>query len=435
MLRTGTLLVLLLTTPSIAFGLTADELYAEIQSILKRIETLKQQVDTGSNVNVPLNTAGVGCVVLASNLRFGSRGDDVTKLQEFLAEMPEYYPERQVTGYYGRLTEAAVQRWQAAQGIISSGSPDSTGWGVIGPRTRAVLAACGTPPQGAVMEVTPVRGPVPLQVRVVATVNTGRSCEAGNYMLDFGDRTIVQAIPVPTNTCREVQQTFTHTYYYGGSYTIVLSSGNHRTTTVVQVSGAADPSGAGQTGPSGGTAISDTTFKVPGTFSLNVGRRATFNSLAVKLDSIDMAQNGAAQLSIQDGVYLYDPKLTPYTPVVVGTYLFTLTGLTASNATMNVTHYASSTQNAPSGFTVVPGIDGDLKRVQVQFSTFSCDSHTIQWGDGSTPASKTGESGCSAGGAISTYTAKHTYVQGGSFTIKVKRGLGSEEQATISVSD
>ncbi len=44
-----------------------------------------------------------------------------------------------VTGYFGDLTLQAVQRWQAAHGIVSSGDPGSTGFGIIGPRTRGEM--------------------------------------------------------------------------------------------------------------------------------------------------------------------------------------------------------------------------------------------------------------------------------------------------------
>jgi len=64
---------------------------------------------------------------------------EVSLLQIFLANDPDIYPEGLVTGYFGPLTERAVQRWQARMNIVSSGTPATTGYGVVGPRTRAVL--------------------------------------------------------------------------------------------------------------------------------------------------------------------------------------------------------------------------------------------------------------------------------------------------------
>lgn len=73
-------------------------------------------------------------------LRRGVSGDDVKWLQEWLAAKG-YYPQDIVTGYYGPLTEAAVQNYQARNGIVSSGTPDTTGYGCVGPLTRASIDA------------------------------------------------------------------------------------------------------------------------------------------------------------------------------------------------------------------------------------------------------------------------------------------------------
>jgi len=45
------------------------------------------------------------------------------------------------TEYFGALTQTAVQEFQKAQGIVSSGSPTVTGYGLVGPKTREALSA------------------------------------------------------------------------------------------------------------------------------------------------------------------------------------------------------------------------------------------------------------------------------------------------------
>ena len=82
----------------------------------------------------------VRCVTLTQNLYMGvsdaATGGEVTKLQAFLKETGDFtYPK--VTGYYGPATETAVQRWQARMQIVTSGSPETNGYGVVGPMTRA----------------------------------------------------------------------------------------------------------------------------------------------------------------------------------------------------------------------------------------------------------------------------------------------------------
>ncbi len=69
----------------------------------------------------------------------GVRGNAVTRLQELLSEDRTLYPEGSITGYFGPLTERAVQRFQKKYGIVVSGNPSTTGYGRVGPATRAKL--------------------------------------------------------------------------------------------------------------------------------------------------------------------------------------------------------------------------------------------------------------------------------------------------------
>ncbi len=69
------------------------------------------------------------------SLGLGSRGDDVSALQEFLSKAG-YYPEGLVTGYFGPATTRAVGRFQTAMGIVQTGGP---GYGNAGPLTRSKL--------------------------------------------------------------------------------------------------------------------------------------------------------------------------------------------------------------------------------------------------------------------------------------------------------
>ncbi len=77
--------------------------------------------------------------VFTKILKKRMENDEVKKLQEFLASDPSIYPEGLATGYYGTLTEKAVRRFQVKHGIVSSGTPESTGYGLVGPSTRAKL--------------------------------------------------------------------------------------------------------------------------------------------------------------------------------------------------------------------------------------------------------------------------------------------------------
>ena len=69
----------------------------------------------------------------------GLSGSDVTTLQQFLISQG-LLTQRSATGYFGALTEAAVQKWQSQKGIVSSGTPSTSGYGAVGPMTRSVMA-------------------------------------------------------------------------------------------------------------------------------------------------------------------------------------------------------------------------------------------------------------------------------------------------------
>ncbi len=86
-----------------------------------------------------IGSQAVHAATISQQLGLGSTGQEVTDLQTYLAMNASLYPSGLITGYFGPLTEAAVQRFQAAQGIVSSGTPGTTGYGRVGPQTMARL--------------------------------------------------------------------------------------------------------------------------------------------------------------------------------------------------------------------------------------------------------------------------------------------------------
>jgi peptidoglycan hydrolase-like protein with peptidoglycan-binding domain len=65
------------------------------------------------------------------SLQLGMKDPEVYNLQKVLSQTPSIYPEGQVTGYFGKATEAAVKKFQEKYGIRITGE--------VGPQTRAKL--------------------------------------------------------------------------------------------------------------------------------------------------------------------------------------------------------------------------------------------------------------------------------------------------------
>ena len=119
--------------------------------------------------------ANAQTVTITSQMSPGDRGSQVSGLQTFLAADTSVYPEGLVTGFYGTLTTAAVQRFQCKNGIVCEGDVASTGYGRVGPVTLGKIAAQqGTNPGGGVDVYAPVLG-----ASAVATSSTSATIHWG----------------------------------------------------------------------------------------------------------------------------------------------------------------------------------------------------------------------------------------------------------------
>ena len=119
---------------------TINSLLAQINTIQASIVALQNGGSTQTSQTTYVSSGG-SCPALTQLLSRGSTGADVVQLQQYLIAQGDLAASND-TGYFGPLTEAAVQKWQAAHGIVSSGTPDTTGYGVVGPKTLAALAQC-----------------------------------------------------------------------------------------------------------------------------------------------------------------------------------------------------------------------------------------------------------------------------------------------------
>lgn len=129
--------------PLAASAATTEEIKAQIQSLLAQIAALQAQLPAPSSA--PAATVpDAKCPKLYRTLARGSRGSDVSELQAYLVSQGLLASDG-ATGFFGGMTEAALQKWQAQNALVASGDANSTGFGLAGARTRALIAArCGT---------------------------------------------------------------------------------------------------------------------------------------------------------------------------------------------------------------------------------------------------------------------------------------------------
>ena len=74
---------------------------------------------------------------ISKRLQKGMKDNQISTLQQWLSQDKDIYPEGTVSGFYGSLTEKAVQKFQDKYGIAG---PGEAGYGVVGPKTRAKLS-------------------------------------------------------------------------------------------------------------------------------------------------------------------------------------------------------------------------------------------------------------------------------------------------------
>jgi len=146
-LGSGSISVLISPAFTQAAGLTSSQINAIISllqafgtdwSIVENVQTvLSGGTPTPAIGNTTLSPlSNPACISLSNNLYVdvtdATTDGEISKLQRFL--------NGRVTGYFGPATLQLVQNWQASNGVVSSGSPDTNGYGYVGPKTRLAMA-------------------------------------------------------------------------------------------------------------------------------------------------------------------------------------------------------------------------------------------------------------------------------------------------------
>ena len=118
--------------------------------------TINYNVVAAAAVTPPPYSA---CYLPTEKLSLGATGSAVIDLQTYLTSQGDLATSSSKTGYFGKNTEEALQEWQAAHNIVSSGDPSSTGWGTLGLRTiTAIKSSCADSSSASGSVINPYTG-------------------------------------------------------------------------------------------------------------------------------------------------------------------------------------------------------------------------------------------------------------------------------------
>lgn len=376
-----------LLVPILASAATADKIQAQIQSLLTQITALQQRLSTlTSKPSTTFSTSPNSCPNLYRVLSRGSRGSDVISLQQFLIAQGLLSGDS-ATGFFGGMTESAVQRWQAQNSIVSYGDANTTGYGVIGPRTRAaIVTRCGTKPP-VVQSCPQYQIPICTSGQHVQRGTTdANGCQGAPMCVN---ETAVQSCPV-YNACPSGYSTNTSTDSNGCTKISCTPW---------------QPTGSLNVSPTSGTASLKVTF----TAATNAG---FFGGVM-----IDFGDGNTASILKPGGGEKSGTMSHEYTKA--GTYTAQLIGVGEGSSTVldtkTVTVSASSVSDVADTFTASP-ISGTAPLV-VTFSGSVTASYFggvwIEYGDGTKK-----EVLCNPGGGCSN-KLMHTYAEAGTYTAKM----------------
>ncbi len=429
----------LLLVPVSAHADLQSDLLAQLNALLAQVATLQAQLNATQSTtisttpSVSVSTSpivSVSCPTLTQTLGYGDAGSEVTALQKFLAQDAAIYPEGTVSGYFGTLTQRAVQRWQAAHAVVSEGTPATTGYGSVGPKTRAAIASiCNTGSGANVVKnliITPIVGQLPLAV--VATFSLATPCTG--FTLDWGDgSTPVSQTEITGGMCAQViaNKRVTHTYNKLGVHTATLRTGS--TVETVQVSvGVPEAINSATLYPVSGAVPFTTSVSFPVSGS---------NCTSYRIDwgDGDLDEYEAAQYEVCAADY--GTQATSHTYEMPGEYHIALRTGHAPLAQLSLSSAwditVSDAQNADFAFGVSPVSGSAPMTVTVQLANNgeACASYLVDWGDGS--AQKTQQAVDDTNCLYSSASFTHLYQNAGTYPVSIKLGEGELSNMAASI--
>jgi len=463
-------------------ALTANDIQQQIASLLAQIAQLQEQLkqlQMPAPVTPPVSRI---CPILNRTLARGASGSDVTSLQAYLGVSQ--------TGYFGPLTEQAVQQLQVQEGVVSSGSAATTGYGSVGARTRAVFARrCGTvvsPPQPqppiACTAVYPICGvgyhvggycnnqclpdttsagaptisgldaPTSLNVGQTGTWTVHASVPGGgqvSYSIVWGDENY---LPLASNAASAVavntSGSFTHAYSKAGTYsptfTVSNSSGSAQTSASVVVSGVTPTNATFSASPTSGAMPLTVVFVVRDKpFAAVAGAATDSSCIGPYVGDLDFGDGSQTERIFGTKCESSHDIVKTHTYTSAGTYTAKLTKMVYNSCSIGqdcaawysreevvgtVTITVTGSQSTT--FSASPTSGSAPLAVDFYAPTDSFD-YRIDFGDGSDLDQYWGPNSLAICrvrvGVPGCISASHTYASAGTYTAKLSRVPGPTE--------
>ena len=115
-------------------------------AVVTTTEEVEEEITEPVSVSVSVPVVVSISASFTRTLRVGMTGEDVKRLQQLLNSDPDLQLTSSGIGslgneteYFGPMTRSAIQKFQVKYGIVSSGDEQTTGYGLIGPKTRTKL--------------------------------------------------------------------------------------------------------------------------------------------------------------------------------------------------------------------------------------------------------------------------------------------------------
>lgn len=207
---------------------------AQLMQLIAQLQAQLAQMQVGGSGNGQ-------CIQLSRALFLGVSDNetegDVSKLQQFLTKTG-HYTFGKPTGFFGPATQIALQSWQKSNGIVSSGSPETTGYGVTGPSTRSTMArGCSFVATAPVAEVESADSSITL-----TSPKRGVVFNKNKANDDIVLRWTVKDLPKDTNVLYEITsvESFAGAFVTGSAGQLKAESGSSEHRIAIDIPGTLD---------------------------------------------------------------------------------------------------------------------------------------------------------------------------------------------------